>query len=125
MAKKDKTGMDEWDLSPLFSGDGDPRIEKEMQRVETESHRFVRKWKGRKDYLFEPRVLKEALDEYERGRRTCGFDGDAGYYFWLRTEQDQNSPELKARFNKIEEFSRRIENDMQFFQLRIGKIPRR
>ncbi|MGE5301111.1 MAG: M3 family oligoendopeptidase [Acidobacteriota bacterium] len=125
MAKKDKTGRNEWDLSPLFSGDEDPRIEREMQRVETESYRFIRKWKGRKDYLFEPRVLGEALDEYERWRRTCGFDGDAGYYFWLRTEQDQNSPELKARFNKIEEFSRRIENDMQFFQLRIGKIPSR
>ena len=125
MAKKDKTGRNEWDLSLLFSGDGDPRIEREMQRVETESYHFIRKWKGRKDYLFEPRVLREALDEYERWRRTCGFDGDAGYYFWLRTEQDQNNPELKARFNKIEEFSRRIENDMQFFQLRIGKIPRR
>ncbi len=125
MAKKDKTGRNEWDLSPLFSGDGDPRIEKEMQRVETESYRFIRKWKGRRDYLFEPRVLREALGEYERWSRTCGFDGDAGYYFWLRTEQDQNSPELKARFNKVEEFSRRIENDMKFFQLRIGKIPRR
>jgi len=125
MAKKDKTGRNEWDLSPLFSGDGDPRIEREMKRVETESYRFIRKWKGRRDYLFEPRVLREALGEYERWRRTCGFDGDAGYYFWLRTEQDQNSPDLKARFNKIEEFSRRIENDMQFFQLRIGKIPRR
>ncbi|MDA8239046.1 MAG: M3 family oligoendopeptidase [Nitrospiraceae bacterium] len=125
MAKKDKTGRNEWDLLPLFSGDGDPRIEREMQRVETESYRFIHKWKGRKDYLSEPRVLREALDEYERWRRACGFDGDAGYYFWLRTEQDQNSPGLKARLNKIEEFGRRIENDMQFFQLRIGKVPRR
>jgi len=124
MSGKNRSGSAEWDLSPLFSGDGDPRIEKDMKRVETESYRFIRKWKSRKDYLFEPRVLREALDEYERWRRSCGFDGDAGYYFWLRTEQDQNSPELKARFNKIEEFSRRIENDMQFFQLRIAKIPR-
>jgi oligoendopeptidase F len=125
MAKKDNPGMDRWDLSPLFSGDADPRIEKEMKRVKTESYRFIRKWKGRKDYLSEPRVLREALDGYERWRRKCGFDGDAGYYFWLRTEQDQNSPALKARFNKIEEFGRGIENDMQFFQLRIAKIPRR
>jgi oligoendopeptidase F len=124
MDRKGKTGRNEWDLSALFLNDSDPRIEEGMKRVEAGSYRFIRKWKGRRDYLTDPRVLREALEEYEEWRRKCGSDGDAGYYFWLRTEQDQNSPELKARFNKVEEFSRRIENDMQFFQLRISKIPR-
>jgi oligoendopeptidase F len=125
MAAKSRRRSTEWDLSALFSGDGDARIEGNMKTVERESYRFIRKWKGRADYLSSPRVLKQALDEYEGWRRKCGVDGDAGYYFWLRTEQDQNSPTLKARFNKIEEFSRRIENDMQFFHLRIAKIPPR
>jgi oligoendopeptidase F len=123
MRKSNKKSGNAWDLKPLFSTDHDPSIEKELKRVETNSYRFIGKWKARRDYLADARILAQALDEYERWRRDCGSDGDAGYYFWLRTEQEQNNPELKARFNKIEEFSRRIENDMQFFQLRLAKIP--
>jgi oligoendopeptidase F len=125
MTKKNKGEKNVWDLRPLFAGDDDPCIEKDLKRVEIESYRFIKKWKGRRDYLSDPRVLKRALGEYERWRKGCGADGDAGYYFWLRTEQDRNNPGLKAGFNKIEEFSRRIENDMQFFYLRLAKIPRR
>ncbi len=122
MAKNTGAGKNTWNLGPLFSGDDDPRIETDLKRIRSAADRFIRKWKGRRDYLSDAGTLKQALDEYERWRRDCGPDGDAGYYFWLRTEQDRNSPELRARFNKIEEFSRRIENEMQFFHLRLAKI---
>ncbi len=113
-----------WDLRKLFSSDDDPKIEEALKAVERESYRFIRKWRPRRDYLSDPAVLVKALAEYELWKRRFGYDGDVGYYFWLRTEQDQNSPDLKARFNKIEEFGRRIENDIQFFYLRLAKIPR-
>jgi oligoendopeptidase F len=112
-----------WNLGLLFENDRDPRIEDEMAEVERKSNGFINKWKHRKDYLRDPAALRRALDEYEEWKRDCGSDGNPGYYFWLRTQQDQNSPDLKARFNKIEEFSRKIENDIQFFYLGIGKIP--
>jgi oligoendopeptidase F len=114
-----------WNLRLLFENDRDPRIEDEMAEVERKSYGFINKWKNRKDYLRDPEVLRQALDEYEEWKRDCGADGNPGYYFWLRTQQDQNSPDLKARFNKMEEFSRKIENDIQFFYLGIGKIPLR
>ena len=113
----------QWNLIPLFKGDNDPEIEKERQRTEEKSYRFINKWKDRTDYLEAPAVLRQALDEYEMWSGDCGTDGDEGYYFWLRTQQDQNDPALKARFNQIENFSRTIQNDIQFFQLRIAKIP--
>ncbi|PKL52115.1 MAG: hypothetical protein CVV37_02790 [Nitrospira bacterium HGW-Nitrospira-1] len=69
-------------------------------------------------------MLRKALDEYETWKRNYGTDGNAGYYFWLRTQVDRNNPELKAKFNKIEEFSLKLENDVQFFHLRIAKIPK-
>jgi len=115
----------EWNLGLLFENDSDPRIEKEMAEVERKSYGFINKWKPRKDYLRQPKVLMQALDDYEVWKRDCGADGDPGYYFWLRTQQDQNSPDLKARFNKIEELSRKIENDIQFFYLGIARIPLR
>lgn len=113
----------QWNLRQLFEGDNDPEIEKERQRTEEKSYRFINKWKDRTDYLEDPAVLRQALDEYEVWSGDCGTDGNEGYYFWLRTQQDENDPALKARFNQVENFSRTIRNDIQFFQLRIAKIP--
>ena len=47
------------------------------------------------------------------------------YYFWLRSQQDQNSPETKARLKKIDDFAVKIQNEIQFFYLRIAKIPQK
>jgi len=121
--KKTQKEPDVWDLSPLFTSDNDPRIDENIRQVRKNSYRFIDRWKDRTDFLKDPAVMKKALDEYERWKHGFGTDGDAGYYFWLRTQQDMNDPVLKAHFNKIEDFSRRIENDIQFFYLRIAKIP--
>ncbi len=114
-----------WNLKPLFESDDDQRIEKKLRIVEQKSYEFINKWNPRKDYLRDPFVMKQAMDEYESWSRHYGTDGTAGYYFQLRTQQDQNDPALKAKFNKVEEFSRKIQNDIQFFHLRIGKIPKK
>jgi len=111
-----------WDLKPLFANDNDPRMEEKRKLVEQKSYEFINAWKDRADYLIDPEVLRQALDHYEEWKRGYGADGDEGYYFWLRTQQDQNDPKLKAQYNKIEEFSKKIENDSQFFHLRIARI---
>ena len=111
-----------WNFSPLNEGD-DRRLKEKTEEGERKGHEFIDKWKPRRDYLRDPAVLTQALNEYERWKRYWGPDGDEGYYFWLRTQQDQNDPDLKARLNKIEESGRKIENDIQFFHLRIAKIP--
>jgi len=112
-----------WNLGLLFDSDDDPSIERKRKIVEKKSYEFINKWKDRKDYLEKPSVLRQALDEYESWKKDYGSEGDEGYYFWLRYAQDQNDPKLKAHFNKIEAFSKKIENDIQFFYLRIAKIP--
>lgn len=121
-AHKKGTYSARWNLKPLFRDDNDTRMTGERKRIEKTSYEFIDKWKNRTDYLEDPAMLKEALDEYENWKRLCGTDGNEGYYFYLRTQEDKNNPVLKARFNKIEEFSRKIENDIQFFCLRITKI---
>jgi len=113
----------EWNLKLLFRGDDDPRIAKTRKIVEQKSRAFINKWRNRTDYLRNPAVLKKALDEYQEWKRYYGSEGDEGYYFWLRTSQNQNDPVLRAKFNLIEEFSKKIQNDIQFFTLRIAKIP--
>ncbi len=112
----------DWNLTPLFKHDDDPRIQSEKEEIEKKSYEFINAWRDRTDYLRDPSILKQALDQYERWKRAYGSEGNPGYYFWLRTQQDQNNPTLKAKFSKIEEFSRKIENDIRFFHLRIAKI---
>lgn len=112
-----------WNLSPLFGSDNSASIVSNRKKVEAASRQFVKKWRDNAHYLRDPLVMRKALDDFERWSRLFGFDGDEGYYFWLRTEQDQNSAVLKARFNKVEEFGRRTENEMRFFYMRICKIP--
>lgn len=116
--------MTEWDLTPLFTSDDDPKMEAEKKEVEEESYKFINKWKNRDDYLKDPKILREALDEYEKWSRIYGTAGKIDYYFWLRTSQDQISPELKAKENKVNDFGKKIANDIQFFVLRLGKVDR-
>lgn len=112
---------DTWDLSPLFSSDTDPTIELNLQDAKTASYAFVNKWQDRTDYLENPAVLKQALDEYEYWAKNSGISGHAGYYFSLRLSQDQSNPTLKARDNQITDSAHAILNDISFFTLRLAK----
>ncbi len=120
---KIKIKQTQWDLTPLFEGDEDPKIADKRKVVEGEGYRFINKWRDRSDYLESPAILEEALDEYEKWQRFWGSDGDEGYYFWLRTSQDENDPVIKAKFNKIIEFGKNLQNDILFFELQLAKVP--
>jgi len=117
------TDQTTWNFKEMFESDYDPQMEEEKKQIKEKSYNFINKWNNRTDYLKDPKILKEALDEYEEWKRNCGADGNIGYYFWLRTQQEQNDTDLKAKHNKIVEFGKKIENDIQFFSLRIAKIP--
>jgi oligoendopeptidase F len=122
MAQIDIT-QTEWNFKELFAGDNDPSMEKERKEIEKANHKFIEKWRMDEKYLKDPKVLKEALDEFEVLQRQFGNGGKQGYYFWLRSSQDQSNTDIKAKVNKIEEFSTHIYNAIQFFTLNIAKIP--
>ena len=60
-----KVGRSVWNLKLLFAGDNDPRIEESRKRVEKKSYEFINAWKDRTDYLEDPAILRQALDQYE------------------------------------------------------------
>lgn len=113
-----------WNLTPLFTGDNDPEIKKSRDQVKKNVYRFINKWKKRSDYLIKPRVLKEALNEYEKLITEHGLDGKEGYYFSLRSYLEQDNPKLKAKLNKIIEFSQQASIDMQFFTLNLSRVTK-
>lgn len=113
-----------WNLKPLFLSDDDPAMKIERKKIEEVTSKFVKNWKQREDFLKDPKVLAEALSEYESWSRNYGTAGKEGYYFGLRFAQNQNDPEIKAKLNQITDFSNRILNEMQFFELRISRIDK-
>jgi len=119
-----KNKNDKWNLKPLLKSDNDPEANNKRKVLLKESNKFVKKWKNRNDYLKQPAILKIALDEYEKWQRLYGIWGDEGYYFMLRMQQDQTNPAIRAKFNKIQEFGIKIANEIEFFELRIGKIDK-
>jgi len=112
-----------WNLTPLFKGDNDPAISKERELNRKKVLAFAKKWRLNKKYLTDSGTLKKALDEYEILMRTYGTGAREEYYFALRTGQDEASPELKAKYNKVEEFSKKLDNELRFFNINLSKIP--
>lgn len=110
-----------WDLTPLLS---DPsQEENKINELKDESYKFINKWKDRSDYLEDPAVLREALDDYEYWIAHYSSDGDVGFYYGLRSAQDNGDPQIRAKLNLLQDIATQIENDIQFFEHRLAKVP--
>lgn len=118
MIKKD------WDLTPLYTSDHDPAMEKDRKEVDKSVNTFVAKWKPAIEKIKDPKILRTALDEYELLMRRHGIDGKEGFYFWLKTYQNQNDTNLKARYNKITDKGKENAIKMEFFTLALSTVDK-
>lgn len=114
---------DKWNLAGLFNSDDDPKINSRKDEVKKAIDKFSKKWKLREDYLSDPKILREALDDFEYLNRSTGVEGGIVFYFSLRLSQEQDNPVIKAKYGQALEFARKMENEIRFFNLKIGKIP--
>ena len=114
-----------WDLKPLFSGDNDDKMIEQRREIEQRADAFVKKWKSRADWKHDDAVLREALDEYENFSRNLfgageeGRGSSEGYYFWLKTHIDTANPALKARYQQIKDFSKKLRMKCGSLSLRL------
>lgn len=115
--------QNKWDLSLLNIDEKtfDPIVY--FQPLQAENAQFVNKWQNDTAYLSDPQKLKEALDDLESIESKYDSGGDAGYYFELRSSQEQDSPVIKGFLNKIHEIAVKIENERQFFLINLSKVP--
>jgi len=109
----------EWDFSSL---EKEGSFEEKRNEIKENVNKFVEKWKRNKIYLEDSKKLKEALDEYENLVANHLGGGDEHYYFWLKTQLDQNNSGLRAKFNKIDAFQNNIQSELNFFEISLSKI---
>ena len=110
----------EWDFEPLLKKD----FKEEREKIKKAYFGFRDKWKENKGYLEKPEVLKEAMDEYENLLKHYSGGGDEGYYYHLREEKEQDNSEIRAKTGNINEFSRKMDNEIKFFELKLSKISK-
>ena len=111
-----------WNLTPLFNSDNDLNLVKKRKKVISQTNKFVKNWEKRNEYLNNPKILKQALDEYEKWQRYYSTLAQENYYFDLRHSVNQGDPKIKAKVNLADELSQKLQNKIQFFELRVAKI---
>jgi oligoendopeptidase F len=121
----------EWNLSYLEKGKSFEEKRKDWKEA---TNKFITKWKNRKDYIETPKILREALDDYEKWSEFYGpssdefsspSSSDETYYFWLKTQIDQTNPDFKGKFNKAEELAKEFGNSISFFKINLSEIPQK
>jgi len=102
-----------WDLSDLYAGPDDPRIDADLDTALARAERFAEARRGRVADLT-PAALAAALDELEA---ISELTGRAGAYAGLRFAEDTSAPRHGALLQHVQERSSAIQNTLVFFDL--------
>lgn len=120
MTKKYKT---KWDFNVLFKKEKESLINKKRADSIYAANQFVNNWAQKESYLKSPKILKKALDEYQHLIANFGANDHESFYYELKNSLNLDNPEIRARLNISKEITKKIQNDLNFFELRISKIP--
>ena len=83
---------------------------------------FRNKWFERKDYLKDAKILREALDEYEKILRNFYAGGSEGYYYFLKEQSDLSDMEIRKKTMLIDDFQKKQSIKTLFFEINLAKI---
>lgn len=113
----------QWDLTLLYKSPKDPQIEKDIIFIEKAYESIEKKYKN-KDFTKTPQDLLKALKDLESVSKTLSKKNPA-WYFALRTDMDSSDEYAQAMETKIEQRLTLASNRVTFFDLKIGKIPKK
>ncbi|MBI3572148.1 M3 family oligoendopeptidase [Candidatus Kaiserbacteria bacterium] len=109
-----------WDLSLLYTGLDDPRIERDQKAADRAVDAFAKKYRRDTKHLRDPRALARAIEGLEKLSELP--DSRAAYYAWYRKEIDTTDKAAEALGAKLSERGTTRGNQLLFFGLRLGKI---
>jgi oligoendopeptidase F len=113
---------DTWDLTSLYSGINDPKMDLEIKAAEEATWKFIKTWKDRADYLESAEILKQALDDYEAWQRDFGLSANAGYYITYTYYTNKDNAEITTKFKSVTGKTRELATEIQFFGLSLKNI---
>ena len=109
-----------WDLSNLYHGIDDPKINEDMKHIKTLAEKFNSEVKGNlEDAFLKPEQLKEWYKSFEEIYERMFYLNLFSGLIYSTTSMDDKVKGLKAR---IEEFSVTIRETVVFFELELNFI---
>ena len=107
-----------WDLSDLYDGGDDPRIEQDVEGTDRSAAAFRERYYGRIGEL-SPAELREAIEERERIESTFT---RAIYFAHLEFSTDMNDPPRGALVARLTEKGAAIDTQLLFFGLELAEL---
>jgi oligoendopeptidase F len=107
-----------WNLTELFSGTSDPRIEQAITESMAAVHEFERKYRQKVGTL-DPVSLQKCLRELE------DFDvktGDLSLFASLSFSANMTLPEVQTLYDKVSKLEAELGKQMAFFSLELGAL---
>ena len=109
-----------WDLTEIFSGHDDPKIDESMDNLAKDADEFIDAYKGKiNSPEFTPEKLLELFKKQEK------FQADAGELDLYKNRlysANMTIPEHEALKNRIEDFTTKLSKDLAFLELDIAKF---
>jgi len=110
-----------WDLSVLFSGLDDPRIEQSWASIDQRSDAFAQKYRGKIDSDdLDPKLLAEGIKEIEDIAKEAAKPITFGHLLFAGNASD---PKIGAFLQKQNEKSTAISVKLMFFDLELMAAP--
>lgn len=119
--KKQKLSTN-WDLSQLGKKINDPAFLSERKKAQKLVSEFTKKYKNKNAYLDNPKKVKQAIVDYET---LTNLGVKEGYYYFLRESVESGNSELKGASFKAADFYTKLGNELEFFVLDLGAIPKK
>ena len=102
---------------------------KQREKAENSFSSFKQKRENREDYLSDPKILREALDEYEKIQSWIRWNvswSDAvwteSFYYRLKTSLNSEDQDAIAKWKQADDFAIHLRNELLFFELSLAKI---
>lgn len=111
----------EWNLGLLYKSEKDPNIEKDLKLIERSYSDFEKKYK-KSDFTKTPTALLKALQDMEKLSEDQSRIAP-WWYFALRSDLNSEDKVAQAYATKNEQRITNAANKIEFFKLKIAKIP--
>jgi len=113
-----------WDFQSTlgYTGLKDPKIKKDLKLAKITAYKFINRWSKDNSYLTSTKSLLKALNQYDHWISNFSTSGQVDYYLSLRQALNENSSTISAQLNKLSFASKKIENDIQFFLIKLSKV---
>lgn len=113
----------EWNFSKLLGGKTvEENMDLEKAEIRKKVEAFEKKWKTDNSYLNDAKILKQALDEYEKLYASTGTYGQIGFYLGLMTDAFPGDEEIKKNYSLMDDFRVEMQNKIAFFEINLSKI---